>query len=89
MSTEKRIMGEEVITSSAMHGATGLQECYLKAPHVQLSRGEGLVPQSLLGASRVLTPALGGGICRACIWISGCLTLAPKITVVQQERVFE
>lgn len=89
MSPEKWIRGEEVITSSAMHGATGLQECYLKASHVQLGRGEGFVPQSLLGASRVLTPPLGGGICRTCIWMSGCLALAPKITVVQQERVFE
>lgn len=76
MSTEKWI--REVITSSAMHGATGLQECYLKASHVQLGRGEGLVPQSLLGASRVLTPALGGGICRACIWISGWLTFSSQ-----------
>lgn len=78
MSTEKWIQGEEVITSSAKHGATGLQECYLKASHVQPGRGEGLVLQSLLGASRFLTPALGGGICTACIWISGCLTLSSQ-----------
>lgn len=38
---------------------------------------------------RGLTPALGGGKQRACIWMSGCLSLAPKITVVQQERVFK
>lgn len=62
MSTEKRIQRGEVITSSAMHGATGLRECYLKASRVQPGRGECLEPQSLLGASRVLAPALGGGI---------------------------
>lgn len=58
---QKWIQGEETIPSSAMRRAAGLQEWHLKASHVQPDRGKGLMPQSLFGAPRGLTPALGGG----------------------------
>lgn len=46
---EKWIQGEETVPSSAMYGATGLQEWHLKASHMQPGRGKGLMPQSLGG----------------------------------------
>lgn len=42
---EKWIQGEETVPSSAVRGATGLQEWHLQAPCAQLGRGKGLMPQ--------------------------------------------
>lgn len=62
MTTEEKWIQEEgIVTSSAMRGATGLQEWHLRASYVQLGRGKGLMSQSLLGACRSIRPALGAG----------------------------
>lgn len=58
---EKWIQEKGTVTSSAMCGATGLQEWHLRASYEQLGRGEGLMSQSLFEACRSITLALGAG----------------------------